>query len=242
MLARCYICLRGWISSVNVVGWVVESWVVFLDNSAPLCVFFCVFKLVFAGLLEVSRHLGPTQMCQSTHNASHGFLVRITSKDERRGRKKSCGGSVGRLPQQFYLKCLLFTLVSVKPMLANYHSPPTRLRMKWRNSEPGCDISAECVKAESDSRNSYKWACVSKHTNIEMKSYYMKWKVKIKIKIVKCSLKFNNYTWKIFWSCNKNLHYLFKICLFELIQTNTEEKLNTLEVRIGQNVNSGLHL
>lgn len=111
VLARRYICshkwrpcLRGWISSVNIVGWVVESWVVFVceeDNSAPLCVFLCVRKLVFAGLLEVSSHPGLTLMWQSTHNGSHGLSAWITSKDERRVGKK-LWWKCRRLPQQVF--------------------------------------------------------------------------------------------------------------------------------------------
>lgn len=105
---QCRPCLRGWISSVNIVGWVVESWVVFVceqDNSAPLCVFLCVCKLVFAGLLEVSSHPGLTLMWQSTHNGSHGFSAWITSKDERRGGKK-LRWKCRRLPQQVFFKVL----------------------------------------------------------------------------------------------------------------------------------------
>lgn len=125
-------------------------------------------------LTEVSNHPGimATQLWQSTQTLlknSQGGLRGRMKEEENNNTIKSCRGDISGLlhfckkrwlwvhfilSRSASLRCLCLCL---RDALDHYHVPPTRFRMKLRNSEPGCDIQSGCVTpAQSESCNSYE--------------------------------------------------------------------------------------
>lgn len=113
-----------------------------MSECGGLCL--CLFGQC-VGLVEVSNHPGlmATQLWQSTQTPlrnSEGGLRGKIKEEVNINIIKSCREDVPEALCSFNLMSQCVVCVSVSLSVGHYHVPLTRLRMKLRNSDPGCDI------------------------------------------------------------------------------------------------------